>query len=98
MQELTQGPMRGYFRGNLFANTRISDHPAEGGRPAFEMRFVLAATPRCMESTAASNSVRIPPFRGRRSISIRKNMSAKCGTGIARGNIKPLISTLNRIP
>ena len=35
MQELTQGPMREYFRGNLFAN--IAGHPAHhsaGGRSA----------------------------------------------------------------
>lgn len=44
--ELTQGPMREYFRGNLFANTPdiLPEILQAGGRPAFRMRFVLAAT------------------------------------------------------
>ncbi len=44
--ELTQSPMKEYYRGNLFPNTpdilpRILQ---AGGRPAFRMRLVLAAT------------------------------------------------------
>ena len=44
--ELTQGPMAEYFRGNLFANTPDILPPIlqQGGRPAFKMRLVLAAT------------------------------------------------------
>jgi starch synthase (maltosyl-transferring) len=46
LTELTQTPAREYFRGNFFANTpdilpRILQ---TGGRPAFRMRLVLAAT------------------------------------------------------
>jgi starch synthase (maltosyl-transferring) len=46
LTELTQTPMREYFRGNLFANTPdILPHVLQiGGRPAFRMRLVLAAT------------------------------------------------------
>jgi starch synthase (maltosyl-transferring) len=38
--------MKEYFRGNLFANTPdiLPQILQEGGRPAFKMRFVLAAT------------------------------------------------------
>lgn len=45
-EELTQGPMRDYFRGNLFANTPdiLPTFLQEGGRPAFKIRAVLAAT------------------------------------------------------
>jgi starch synthase (maltosyl-transferring) len=46
LTELTQTPMREYFRGNFFANTHdILPHILQfGGRPAFRMRLVLAAT------------------------------------------------------
>src|SRR6266852_2265020 len=46
LTELTQSDMREYFRGNFFANTPdILAHILQvGGRPAFRMRLVLAAT------------------------------------------------------
>ncbi len=44
--ELTQSDMKEYYRGNLFPNTPdiLPQILQEGGRPAFKMRFVLAAT------------------------------------------------------
>jgi starch synthase (maltosyl-transferring) len=44
--ELTQSDMAEYFRGNLFTNTPDILPPIlqQGGRPAFKMRLVLAAT------------------------------------------------------
>jgi starch synthase (maltosyl-transferring) len=44
--ELTQGPMREYFRGNLFPNTPdiLPEFLQKGGRPAFLIRATLAAT------------------------------------------------------
>src|SRR6478752_2218653 len=44
--ELTQTDMREYFRGNLWPNTPdiLPKHLQEGGRPAFMIRAVLAAT------------------------------------------------------
>jgi starch synthase (maltosyl-transferring) len=46
LTELTQGEMRDYYRGNFFANTPDILPPILqlGGRPAFRMRLVLAAT------------------------------------------------------
>lgn len=46
LTELTQGEMREYYRGNFFANTPDILPPILqlGGRPAFRMRLVLAAT------------------------------------------------------
>jgi starch synthase (maltosyl-transferring) len=46
LTELTQTPMKEYFRGNFFANTPdILPYILQiGGRPAFRMRLVLAAT------------------------------------------------------
>ena len=44
--ELTQSPVREYMRPNLFANTPdiLHEYLQRGGRPAFEARFILAAT------------------------------------------------------
>ena len=44
--ELTQSEMEEYYRGNLFPNTHdiLPFILQEGGRPAFKMRFALAAT------------------------------------------------------
>lgn len=45
-EELTQSDMKHYFRGNFFANTPdiLPEILQKGGRPAFKMRLVLAAT------------------------------------------------------
>jgi starch synthase (maltosyl-transferring) len=44
--ELTQTPVREYLRPNLFANTPdiLHEYLQHGGRPAFQVRLVLAAT------------------------------------------------------
>ena len=46
LTELTQTEMREYYRGNFFANTPdiLPEILQTGGRPAFRMRLVLAAT------------------------------------------------------
>ncbi|HEX6534228.1 MAG TPA: alpha-1,4-glucan--maltose-1-phosphate maltosyltransferase [Gemmatimonadaceae bacterium] len=46
LTELTHSPMAEYFRGNLFANTPdiLHEYLQRGGRPAFRIRLVLAAT------------------------------------------------------
>jgi starch synthase (maltosyl-transferring) len=46
LSELTQGPMKDYYRGNFFVNTPDILPPVLqlAGRPAFRMRLVLAAT------------------------------------------------------
>jgi starch synthase (maltosyl-transferring) len=46
LTELTQSPMHDYFRPNFFTNTPDILHAVlqSGGRPAFKMRLVLAAT------------------------------------------------------
>jgi starch synthase (maltosyl-transferring) len=45
-EELTSTPVREYMRANLFANTPDILHAylQEGGRPAFQVRLILAAT------------------------------------------------------
>jgi starch synthase (maltosyl-transferring) len=46
LTELTQTPMKEYFRGNFFANTPdiLPEILQVGGRPAFRTRLILAAT------------------------------------------------------
>ena len=46
LTELTQTPMREYFRGNLFTNTPdiLNEYLVNGGRHAFRIRLLLAAT------------------------------------------------------
>jgi starch synthase (maltosyl-transferring) len=46
MDELTRSPMVEYFRGNLFVNTPdiLTEYLVDGGRPAFRIRLLLAAT------------------------------------------------------
>jgi starch synthase (maltosyl-transferring) len=46
LEELTGGPAVEYFRGNLFANTPdiLNEYLVNGGRPAFRVRLLLAAT------------------------------------------------------
>ncbi len=45
-EELTRGASTEYFRGNLFANTPdiLNEYLVHGGRPAFRVRLLLAAT------------------------------------------------------
>jgi starch synthase (maltosyl-transferring) len=44
--ELTQTPVREYFRPNVWPNTPdiLNEYLQKGGRPAFAARFILAAT------------------------------------------------------
>lgn len=44
--ELTQGPMKEFFRGNFFINTPdiLHEYLQKGGRPAFRIRLLIAAT------------------------------------------------------
>jgi starch synthase (maltosyl-transferring) len=58
LTELTQTPVREYMRPNFFANTPdiLHEYLQTGGRPAFQIRLVLAAT------LAASYGIYGPPF------------------------------------
>jgi starch synthase (maltosyl-transferring) len=58
LTELTQTPVREYMRPNFFANTPdiLHEYLQTGGRPAFQIRLVLAAT------LAGSYGIYGPPF------------------------------------
>lgn len=99
-EELTQGPMREYFRGNLFANTPDILTPIlqEGGRPAFRMRAVLACTLSPLYGIYSGfelcENEAIP---GREEYLHSEKYQFKVRDWNAPGNIKDYIRRLNRI-
>jgi starch synthase (maltosyl-transferring) len=95
VSELTSGEMKEYFTGNFFANTPDILPPIlqYGGRPAFIMRAVLAATlSASTASTAATSCARTRPFPARRNTSTRRNTRSRCATGRHPGNIVEIIT------
>ena len=101
MRELTEGPMREYFRPNFWPNTPdiLSETLQMGGMPAFRSRLVLAAT------LAANYGIYGPAFE------LGENRPANPGSEEylnsekyeirqwdldSPASLKPLIATLNR--
>ena len=100
MEELTQGPMRDYFRGNLFVNTPdiLPTILQEGGRPAFEMRFVLAATLSSVYGLYSGYELcENAALPGKEEYLNSEKFECKVWDWNRPGNIKPLITKLNRI-
>jgi starch synthase (maltosyl-transferring) len=98
--ELTQTEMREYFRGNLFTNTPdiLPLHLQEGGRPAFMIRSVLAATLSSVYGIYSGfelcESAALP---GREEYLDSEKYQWKERDWDAPGNIKDWITRLNRI-
>ncbi|HEX6140524.1 MAG TPA: alpha-1,4-glucan--maltose-1-phosphate maltosyltransferase [Candidatus Limnocylindria bacterium] len=97
--ELTQSPMREYFRGNLFTNTPdINPHHLDHGRPAFVARTVLAAT---LGSSYGIYSgwelCENSRLDEREEYLHSEKYEIRARDWDAPGNIKPLIKTLNRL-
>ena len=98
--ELTQTEMREYFRGNLFTNTPdiLPLHLQKGGRPC--SRFAPSWPRRFRAftaSTADSSSAKTPRFPGREEYLDSEKYQWKERDWNAPGNIKELITRLNRI-
>ena len=98
LTELTAGEMREYFRGNLWPNTPdINPHHLDHGRPAFEIRSVLAAT--LLPSWGIYSGFelceqgRLP---GREEYAHSEKYEIRARDWDARPNIKALITGLNR--
>ena len=98
--ELTQTEMVQYFRGNLFTNTPdiLPFHLQTGGRPMFQIRAVLAATLSSVYGIysgfeLAENAA----LAGREEYLDSEKYQLKERDWNAPGNIKELISKLNRI-
>ncbi|HEY1582330.1 MAG TPA: alpha-1,4-glucan--maltose-1-phosphate maltosyltransferase [Chthoniobacterales bacterium] len=98
--ELTQTEMREYFRGNLFTNTPdiLPFHLQTGGRAMFQIRAVLAATLSSLYGIYSGfelcENAALP---GREEYHDSEKYQLKERDWDAPGNIKELITTLNRI-
>ncbi len=98
--ELTMSPMREYFRPNLFPNTPdiLPFYLQEGGRPAFMIRAVLAATMGGVYGIYSGfelcENAALP---GREEYLDSEKYQYKGRDWNAPGNIKPLITRLNAI-
>ena len=99
LTELTAGPMREYFRGNLWPNTPdIFPHHLDHGRPAFAIRAVLAAT--LAPSWGIYSGFELCE-QGRleegEEYAHSEKYEIRARDWDARGNIKALVSGLNRV-
>ncbi len=98
--ELTRSPMREYFRPNLFANTPdiLPVYLQEGGRLAFMIRAVLAATLAGVYGIYSGfelcENAALP---GREEYLDSEKYQYKGRDWNVSGNIKPLITRLNAI-
>jgi len=99
LTELTQTEMREYFRGNLFTNTPdINPHHLDHGRPTFEVRAVLAATLSTNWGIYSGFELCESKRLGKREeYANSEKYEIRVRNWDAAGNIKPLISALNRL-
>jgi starch synthase (maltosyl-transferring) len=98
--ELTQTDMREYFRGNFWPNTPdiLSPILQEGGRPAFMMRAVLAATMSSLWGIYSGYELcENEPLPGREEYLDSEKYQLKERDWNAPGNIKDWITRLNQI-
>jgi starch synthase (maltosyl-transferring) len=97
--ELTQSEMREYFRGNAFTNTPdINPHHLDAGRPAFVIRTVLAATLSSSYGIYSGWELGENARLGDREEYLdSEKYEIRVRDWDAPGNIKPLITSLNRL-
>jgi starch synthase (maltosyl-transferring) len=96
--ELTRGEMREYFRGNLFANTPDinPEFLQRGGRPAFMIRAVLAATLSSVYGIYSGFELcEGTPLPGKEEYLDSEKYEIKAWDWDRPGNIRPLITRLN---
>jgi starch synthase (maltosyl-transferring) len=96
--ELTQGPMKEYFRGNLFPNTPdiLPEFLQRGGRPAFMIRAVLAATLSSVYGIYSGFELcEGTPLPGREEYMDSEKYEIKAWDWDRSGNIRPLVTRLN---
>ncbi len=100
LEELTQGEMADYFRGNFFTNTPdiLPEHLQTGGRPAFVARAVLAATLMPVYGIYSGFELceATPAQPGREEYLDSEKYQFKGRDWNAPGNIKDVIAALNR--
>jgi starch synthase (maltosyl-transferring) len=100
LTELTQTEMREYFRGNLWPNTPdiLSPFLQDGGRPAFIIRVVLAATLSPLYGIYSGYELcENEALPGREEYLESEKYQLKERDWSAPGNIKDVITRLNEI-
>jgi starch synthase (maltosyl-transferring) len=98
--ELTQGPMKEYFRGNLFPNTPDinPEFLQKGGRPAFMIRAVLATTLSSVYGIYSGFELcEGTPLPGKEEYLDSEKYEIRAWNWDRPGNIRELITRLNRI-
>jgi starch synthase (maltosyl-transferring) len=98
--ELTQGPMKEYYRGNLFPNTPDinPEFLQKGGRPAFMIRAVLAATLSSLYGIYSGFELcEATPLPGREEYLDSEKYEIKAWDWERPENIRPLIARLNQV-
>lgn len=100
LTELTQSEMKEYFRGNFFANTPdiLPEILQVGGRPAFKMRFALAATLSSVYGIYSSFELcEGEPIPGKEEYLNSEKYEIKQWDWDRPGNIKDYIKRINHI-
>jgi starch synthase (maltosyl-transferring) len=99
LEELTQGPMREYYRGNLWPNTPdIYPHHLDAGPPAFRIRAVLAATLSSAWGIYSGYELcETGRLDDREEYAHSEKYEIRARDWDAAGNIKGLIGGLNRL-
>nr|VFJ99274.1 MAG: alpha-1,4-glucan:maltose-1-phosphate maltosyltransferase [Candidatus Kentron sp. LFY] len=100
LTELTQGPMKEYYRGNFFTNTPdiLPTFLQQGGRPAFKIRMLLAATLSSVYGIYSGFELcENTPVPGREEYLNSEKYDYKVWDWDRPGNIKDYIAKLNWI-
>ena len=99
--ELTQGPMKDYFRGNLFPNTPDinPEFLQRGGRPAHMIRAILATTLSSVYGIYSGFELceATPLAPGKEEYLDSEKYQVKAWDWDRPGNIRPLITRLNEV-
>lgn len=98
--ELTKSPMKEFYRGNLFTNTPdiLPMILQEGGRPAFKLRVVLAATLSSVYGIYSGYELcENDPIPGKEEYNNSEKYDYKVWDWDREGNIKDYIAQINMI-
>ena len=100
LTELTQGPMKEYFRANFFVNTPdiLPEYLQQGGRPAFLIRAALAALTMPVYGIYSGFELcENEPVPGKEEYIDSEKYQFKGRDWNAPGNIKDYVTRLNKI-
>ena len=99
--ELTTHPVDEYFRGNFFANTPdiLTEYLVKGGRPAFRVRLVLAATLMPLYGIYSGFELieNVPLKEGSEEYLHSEKYQVRVRDWNAKGNINADVQLLNRV-